>query len=198
MDALDIGSRLKILRETSGISQRRLAAAARVTSGFISQVEQNKTSPSVATLHRILDVMSFSMVDFFSIEVGEDPKPKVFYRGNEMREIIPSVPDEAGNPIPQIVMRGIGRASENSLLMMHETYLPGADTGGIPYTHEGEEAGYILSGALEVTVDGEITVLGAGDGYVFDSSLPHRFRNIDDVPCMLVSATATQKRKEPK
>jgi mannose-6-phosphate isomerase-like protein (cupin superfamily) len=55
-------------------------------------------------------------------------------------------------------------------------------------SHEGEEGGMIISGRLEVTVDGQSRVLKAGEGYLFPSVLQHRFRNIGDVPCVVISA----------
>jgi mannose-6-phosphate isomerase-like protein (cupin superfamily) len=46
----------------------------------------------------------------------------------------------------------------------------------------------VISGSIEVTVDSEVRVLGPGDGYLFDSRLPHRFRNIGDEACEVISA----------
>ena len=54
--------------------------------------------------------------------------------------------------------------------------------------HEAEEGGVVLSGIIEITVGEETRVLNPGDGYLFDSRLPHRFRNIGDVDCVIVSA----------
>ena len=83
----------------------------------------------------------------------------------------------------------IGSGSEGrTLQMLRETYQPGADTGRIPLSHRGEEAGIILSGRLEVFVDGERRILGPGDAYAFQSQLPHRFRAVGGEPCHVVSA----------
>ena len=46
----------------------------------------------------------------------------------------------------------------------------------------------VISGALEVTVGEEVRVLKAGDAYLFDSRVPHRFRNLSETPCEVVSA----------
>jgi mannose-6-phosphate isomerase-like protein (cupin superfamily) len=53
--------------------------------------------------------------------------------------------------------------------------------------HEGEEAGIVISGHLEVTVADKTQRLGPGDAYYFASSQPHRFRNTGDEDCVLVS-----------
>jgi uncharacterized cupin superfamily protein len=56
-------------------------------------------------------------------------------------------------------------------------YEPGASTGDDSYHHEGEEAGLILFGLLELTIDGKIYILEEGDSFSFDSNLNHRFKN---------------------
>ena len=76
----------------------------------------------------------------------------------------------------------------SSLQILHETYQPGADSGRVPLSHKGEEGGLLISGRLEVTVGDQIRVLKPGDGYLFSSLLPHRFRNPGREPCVVVSA----------
>jgi quercetin dioxygenase-like cupin family protein len=66
------------------------------------------------------------------------------------------------------------------LELLRSTFAPGATSGGQAYSHSGEEAGVILKGELELTIDGEVFVLKAGDSFGFQSSLPHRYRNISD------------------
>ena len=74
------------------------------------------------------------------------------------------------------------------LQMLAERKAPGADSGKVMLNHHGEDCGIVLRGQLEVTVGEDKTVLGPGDAYYFDSREPHRFRNIGDEPCELVSA----------
>lgn len=91
--------------------------------------------------------------------------------------------------LTRLTMLRLGQQGRHNLMMLHETYAPGADTGPATYSHEAEEAGIIVSGQLEVTVGDEIALLGPGDGYIFNSQRPHRFRNPGDQPCVLISAT---------
>ena len=72
--------------------------------------------------------------------------------------------------------------------MLHERYPPGGDTGPELLSHDGEEAGVVTSGRIVITVGNEVRELGPGDGYYFDSRIPHRFQNRSDKPCELVSA----------
>ena len=66
----DAGQRLRAIRETSGLSQRALAKKAGVTNGIISMIEQNRNSPSLVTLKKILDAVPISFSDFFSIDLN--------------------------------------------------------------------------------------------------------------------------------
>ncbi len=62
---MNIGEKLKRLRQANSLTQEELANRAYLTKGFISQLERDKTSPSIATLKDILDVLGVSLADFF-------------------------------------------------------------------------------------------------------------------------------------
>ena len=64
----------------------------------------------------------------------------------------------------------------------------GADTGDDMLSHEGEECGIVIRGQVEVTVGEQVHLLAPGDGYYFDSRTPHRFRNVGEQECVLISA----------
>lgn len=177
---MDIGQRLKQIRTDRGLSQRELASRAGLTNGTISLIETDKTSPSVASLKSLLDAIPVSMAEFFGA-IEEQNTPKIFYRADEFTQVAPA---GAG----QVSLRQLGNTREHTLQVLHETYPPGADTGPEFLSHDGEEAGIITEGQIELTVGDEVTLLNEGDGYLFDSRLPHRFRNIADVPCEIVSA----------
>ena len=178
---LDIGEKLRTIRKKRGLSQRELAARAGLTNGTISLIEKNRTSPSVASLKSLLDAIPISMAEFFSTIEDDAAAPKVFYRADEFTEVSPTA---AG----QVSLRQLGNAADHALQVLHETYPPGADTGPELLSHKGEEAGIVVLGSIEVTVDGNVRILNLGDGYLFDSRLPHRFRNVGNEPCEIVSA----------
>lgn len=183
---MDIGGRLKEVREGLGISQRDLASRAGLTGGAISLIEQNKSSPSVSSLKAILDAIPLTLSEFFA-EVEQNAAPKFFYTADEFTELSPQ---DIGfsNGAAKVSLRQLGDASRHSLQVLHETYPPGADTGPEMIHHESEEAGVVLQGIIEITVGDQIRVLNPGDGYIFDSRFPHRFRNIGATDCVIVSA----------
>ncbi len=182
-----VGARLKAVRKSNGLTQRQLAARAGVTNGLIAMIEQNRSSPSVASLKRILDAIPMTFSAFFAAEpLAED---KAIHRAHELREINPARlfpvgPDQKG----MMSLRQVGDASRHSLQLLHEVYEPGADTGEELYSHDGEEAGLVIEGELELTIDGAVELLRPGDAYLFDSRKPHRFRNAGPARCVIVSA----------
>ena len=174
---VNIGGRLRALREARNLSQRALAKRVGVPNSTISLIESNTINPSVGALKRILDGLPIGLAEFFAFE-PEAPR-RFFFAAEELHEI-----GKGRISYRQIGESGAGRA----LQMIAETYQPGADTGKVPLSHQGEEVGLILSGHLEVTVDGARKLLGPGDAYAFASHLPHRFRNPGAEPCTVVSA----------
>jgi transcriptional regulator with XRE-family HTH domain len=178
----DLGARIRALRELYGLSQRELAKRSGVTNGMVSLVEQNRVSPSVASLKKLLDGFPLSMGEFFTFDFS--PRSQLFYRKDELTPI-------AGD---RLEFRQVGSREDRlldgqrrKLQVLHERYEPGGDTGESMLAHEGEESGVVVEGEIEVTVGGEKRVLSPGDAYYFDSRLPHRFRNTGKSVCVLVS-----------
>jgi transcriptional regulator with XRE-family HTH domain len=171
-----IGPRLKTLRSHYGLSQRQLARKSGVSNATISLIEHARTDPSMGLLKRILDAMGVSFSEFFSTEYRQ---PEKYFFASEELSVISSGP---------ITFRQVGSdLSDNQLQLLHERYQPGADTGRSLLSHDAEEGGIILQGRLEVTVGDQVRVLSPGDAYLFNSRLPHRFRNTGKEDCVLVT-----------
>jgi transcriptional regulator with XRE-family HTH domain len=173
----NLGARLRHLRQRVGLSQRALAKIVGVSNGTISVIENGDQDPTVGLLKKLVEGLNISMSDFF----GELPAPEeqYFFKEHELVEI------------------GTGKVSYKqvrpdlegkAIQMIFETYGPGANTGPNPLTHEGEESGIIISGQLEIQVGNQIRALGPGEAYYFPSTIPHKFRNTGNEPCVLVSA----------
>jgi transcriptional regulator with XRE-family HTH domain len=176
----DIGNRLRMVRQIYGLTQRELARRAGVTNGAISLIEQNRVSPSISSLKKILDGIPLSLADFFTLDFS--PSENVFFSADELTQI------SFGE---NISLRMVGRSIKNrALQMLSETYQPGADTGEAMLRHQGEECGIVVTGRLLVTVGAQEKELVAGDAYYFRSDIPHRFRNPGDTPCTLISANS--------
>ena len=178
--ALDVGVRLQSIRKLKGLSQRELAKRAGVTNSTISMIEKNSVSPSISSLKKVLGGIPMSLVEFFSVDFEENSPTQIVYRAEELMDL------SSGS----VTMRLVGRGHQvRALSFLDETYPPGADTGDEMLNHEGEEAGVLVDGRLELTVGSEVFVLESGDSYYFESTQPHRFRNPFDQPARLISAT---------
>ena len=173
----EVGKQLKAVRTAFGLSQRELAKRAGVTNGMVSLIEQNRVSPSVGSLQKILAAFPMTMAEFFTRDMS-GPEEVVFRAAD--------LPNMATGLIEYRLVAATRR--ERRMSILSEVYAAGADTGEDLLTHSGEEGGVIVEGELELTVAGKSWTLGAGDSYYFDSRLPHRFRNVGDVPARLVSA----------
>ncbi len=173
----DVGARLRQLRQGAGLSQRELAKRAGVSNAIISLIEQNRSSPSVGLLKKVVDGLPLALGEFFA--APSRGRPQVFFGGDELVEL-------AGGGISY---RQVGRdMAGRAIQILHERYVAGADTGSAMLQHDSEEGGVVLRGSVEVTVGDQRRVLQAGDAYYFDSRTPHRFRNLGDEECEVVSA----------
>jgi len=79
--SIDVGAHLRAVRTMYGLSQRELAKRAGVTNGLISLIEQNRVSPSVSSLKKVLDGIPMSLADFFTLDLGSSPQ--VFFSGDD-------------------------------------------------------------------------------------------------------------------
>ncbi|WP_339488955.1 cupin domain-containing protein [Pseudomonas sp. EL_65y_Pfl2_R95] len=177
---MDVGVRLQSIRKLKGLSQRELAKRAGVTNSTISMIEKNSVSPSISSLKKVLAGIPMSLVEFFSLDVDQDSNTQVVYKANELIDISDGA----------VTMKLVGKAHPSrAIAFLSETYPPGSDTGDEMLNHEGEEAGILVEGRLELVVGSETYTLEKGDSYYFESSKPHRFRNPYDEPAKLISAT---------
>jgi transcriptional regulator with XRE-family HTH domain len=177
--SLDVGTQLKAVRSAYGLSQRELAKRAGVTNGMISLIEQNRVSPSVSSLKKVLDGIPMSLAEFFTLDLSAGPQ--VFFSRNELTDL-------AGGDVSLRLVAA--KRPNRALAILHERYAPGADTGADMLSHKGEEGGVIVKGRIELTVGAATRVLGAGDAYYFSSAVPHRFRNPGREECEIISANS--------
>ncbi len=175
-----LGARLRVLRTGRGLSLRALAERSGVTAGALSLIENGKNSPSVSTLKKVLSALELTLADFFTGGQADREVACVVVPGSRLVNVA------SGRGLQYLSLPGPrdGRVIQ----VMHEVYSPGADTGPELYSHVGEEAGFCVSGTIEVTVDGRAEVLKPGDAFYFSSNLPHRWRNIGGTTARMISA----------
>lgn len=163
---------------TLGLSQRELARRAGVTNGLISLIEQNRVSPSVSSLKKVLDGLPMTLAEFFTPDTGQ--APQTFFAADQLLEV--------GND--QLSLRVVAaQRSGRELTIVHEHYAPGATKGEQMANHRGEQGGVVVRGKIELTVGGSTRTLGPGEAYYFSNQIPHHFRNTGNEVCEIVSAS---------
>lgn len=168
---------MKAVRTAFGLSQRELAKKAGVTNGMVSLIEQDRVSPSIGSLQKILAAFPMTMAEFFTRDM--EGRENVVFRADELPNV--------GTAEIQYRLVAASR-HDRKMSILSETYEPDTDTGEDLLTHSGEEGGVVVAGELELTVAGKTWLLGPGDAYYFDSRLPHRFRNTGKEDARIVSA----------
>jgi len=173
-----LGSHLKELRLRRKLTVRDLAMRSGVSHATISLIERDRTSPSVDTLSAMLDALGTTLVGFFDgLQTTLAYSP--FYTGDDFVEI-------GDKDTISYSMLGMNHPNRH-ILMLRESYEVGADTGDA-FSHKAQEAGIVMAGRVEVTVGDQTKVLEVGDGYYFNSQLPHRFRNVGKSKAEIISA----------
>lgn len=185
MRDFNVGARLKEVRLAAGFSQRALAARAGVPHGQISLVETNSSSPSVASLRKILGGIPMTLAEFF--EPDRSMTDQVVFRGKELLDLTSRL-SSRNKGRARISLRQVGDARAHNLQILHERYATGADTGSTMLEHNAHEGGVVVCGSLEVTVGASTHLLRAGDAYLFDSRVPHRFTNPGPEETVVISA----------
>ncbi len=172
---LGLGQRIRALRQSRRLTLRAVADRAGVTESFLSQVEREVTSPSIASVQRIARALDLGIADLFA---DDQPHGRVVRRADRRRIAYPGL-----HAVDEFLTAG----SDGRLQMILSTIEPGGGTGDEPYAHESdEEVVVVLSGTLELWVADEHHLLGEGDTITYPSRLPHRNRNPGDGPAIIL------------
>jgi transcriptional regulator with XRE-family HTH domain len=164
--SVEIGSRIKALREERGLSLRALAQASLITPNALSQIEHGHVSPSVSTLNRLAGALGVPITIFF--DVGAPRESIVFVKADQRTRV----------PFARGLMEGLGgELFAGRVEPFFLTLEAGGNSGLHPVVHTGHEFVFCVRGVLEYTVESSVFQLEAGDSLLFASHLRHRWRN---------------------
>lgn len=185
-ETLDVGSRVRDLRNQRGLSLRALAELCDLSPNTISLIERGITSPSVSTLQRLATALGVPINSFFS-----DPaeRVKVIFTNGEERI-------RSGSA--SVVLESLGYGLEGQACdPFVVTLKPGAGSGRQMMLHNGTELVHCLQGELDYEVAGEHYRLKPGDSLLFRAEQPHRWYNPGDGPVVfLLMMQVTEEREE--
>ncbi len=171
---MNIGDKIKRLRIKNSLTQEELADRSEITKGFISQVERDLTSPSIATLVAILEGLGTNLKDFFNETIDEKivfTKEDAFETDNEelkynLKWIIPNAQKNAMEPI-LIELEKNGRTKEDS-------------------PHEGEEFGYVLNGNIFIHLGNEKLKVRKEESFYFKANSNHYISNAGQAKARII------------
>lgn len=158
---MKIGAKIKELRIQKSLTQEELADRAELSKGFISQLERDLTSPSIATLVDILQCLGTNLEEFFTDTTAE----QVVFKKTDFFEKYDS---ELKNEIKWII--------PNAQKNMMEPILLTLDAGGSTYPdnpHEGEEFGYVLNGNIIIHIGNKTYKAKKGEAFYFTPNKKH-------------------------
>jgi transcriptional regulator with XRE-family HTH domain len=169
--SLEVGERLRAVRQLRRLTLREVAEAAGVSESFVSQLERGRSSASVATLQRLAAAVGVEISDLFAAEPQSGPR---VLRRQERQQL------EWGH---------LGRKALltpkpfHALEVVVAAFDPGGSTGDEPYTHgDSEELLLVLAGRVHLQLGSELLDLSTGDSVNYRSSTQHRVSNPGDEP----------------
>ncbi|HWE10972.1 MAG TPA: XRE family transcriptional regulator [Solirubrobacteraceae bacterium] len=164
-----LGARLRHAREASRLSLEEVAQRSGVTKSFLSRVERDITSPSIASLVGICDAVGLSVADLFQI-------PQTTLVRRRERAQMADLPKAA-----DVVDTLITPAGERHVTVLESAVAAGGSGGSVLYTLPTEcEVCFVLQGAVEVQVEDQSFELEAGDALTFGAAVPHTWRVTSD------------------
>lgn len=163
-ESISIGDKIRRLRMKYGLTQEELAARTELSKGFISQVERDLASPSIATLMDMLEALGTNIRDFFNESIDE----KIVFGADD----IFVQEDENGFQIRWLVTTSQKNAMEPIMLTLDP------DGKSMVHTaHEGEEFGHVLSGGVTLCIGLRRIKLKKGDSFYYRPTDQHWLEN---------------------
>lgn len=160
---MQLGTKIKEMRLQLNLTQEELADRCELTKGYISQLENDLTSPSIATLGDILDALGSSFSEFFRDEKNE----KVVFSESDYIE------KEADGLVQNWL---VPNAQKNLMEPLSVELAPHASTAeDVP--HEGEEFGFVLDGKITLTLGKKKYVCRRGESFYYSSDRTHKISN---------------------
>jgi transcriptional regulator with XRE-family HTH domain len=162
-----IGRQIRYRRKQKGLTLKQVAEKADCSDVFISQVERNLASPSIATLKRIANALGVNLITLIQPDETEE------------EHVVTRKKDRVQFKFPHTEVYSELLATnirDKQMQPLYKIVKPGAGSEGT-YRHEGEEMGIVLEGTLELTVDTRVYDLEPGDAFYFRSSRKHGYRN---------------------
>src|SRR5574344_633632 len=160
---MEIGIKIKSLRLQCGLTQEELASRCELTKGYISQLENDIASPSIATLMDILNVLGVSVQEFFK---DEEPEKIVFSKEDFFTS------NSGDGSATWLIPNSQKNDMEPIILALEPT-----QSSQMRLAYEGEEFGFVLEGRIVIEFDSFSYKAKKGEAFYIDGRKEHRIVN---------------------
>jgi mannose-6-phosphate isomerase-like protein (cupin superfamily) len=164
-----------------GLNLTQLATKIGVTEGYLSKLENNRSQASMATLHRLTRALNTNMSALFSTSPSGDDGVLVV-RANERPRLVTG----RGRAKERITLERLIPSGPGHLMQINVHVVPVGGGSLEAITHDGQEFGYVLAGAFELTVNSRSVELAPGDAFYFASVRKHSYRNVGNVEARIL------------
>src|ERR1700722_6278008 len=165
------------------MSLAEVAELAGVSTSFVSQVERGVANPTLATLKSLTEALGSSVGALLEEEEngGDLTKPT-----DDIAIPRPARPPPIVSPGSSIANELLSPSLQRKMEIIWVEAASGANSGGPPHMHEGEECGVVISGKMSFRVGDTDCVLGPSDAIYFSSHLPHQWESVGDEPLVAI------------
>ncbi|MDY2575195.1 MAG: XRE family transcriptional regulator [Bacilli bacterium] len=170
---MKIGKKIKDLRTMYNLTQEELANRVELTKGYISQLENDLTEPSISTLEDIVKALGTNLSDFFEEE--KQVEQIVFKKDDYF------IKENPGYSITWLITN----SQKNEMEPIIVTIQPNCQTD-LDYPHEGQEFGYVLEGEVLLCMDKKSYRIKKGESFYYDSIKNHYLKNVKDKICKII------------
>ncbi|MFZ4479427.1 MAG: cupin domain-containing protein [Rhodoferax sp.] len=174
-----LGRQIRDLRKAKGVTLLNLAARIDRSLGWLSQIERGMSPVSISALDSIAQALGVELSWFFAQGAPPDPDELEIVVRKRHRRVL----DFYGSGVHEELLTP---TFGNQLVLMESTFAPGSSTGDRDRERRGDEAGVVLRGTLQLSVDGRTLMLKAGDSFAFKRRGPHRCHNPGRVPTVVL------------
>ena len=172
---MNLGKKIKQMRNQKGLTQEELADRCELTKGYISQLENDLSSPSIATLVDILNVLGSTLQEFFTEPKHEKVvfgKDDYFESANGDGQIVWLIPNSQKNEMEPIILT-----------------LPQGGSTELRLPFEGEEFGFVLEGTATIVTDNEKHVVKKNQAFYLNGNKEHTITNESKRECKMLWIT---------
>jgi transcriptional regulator with XRE-family HTH domain len=184
LSSYELGPKLRQLRLRKKIALVDLGKHTGLSASMLSQLENGKLVPTLATLARIAMVFDVGLDFFFGDRRRK--RPFIVVQGAERLRF----PDRPGTDQPNYLFECLAFSSQEKSMQAYLAEFPKRQPSEVAeHVHEGAEFVHVIEGSLVIRYQAEDYILHSGDSVYFDSSEPHSYRGMSKNPARALVVT---------